>query len=77
MENFINVDKNMIVNTTIGDVDVKWYDVRKAPCLSSVAHYLRKIDKKVEKEAKYFLFYFFCISIHNNRYLKGIICFCE
>lgn len=31
MENFINVDKNMIVNTTIGDVDVKWYDVRKAP----------------------------------------------
>ena len=31
MENFINVDKNMIVNTTIGDVDVKWYDVRKEP----------------------------------------------
>lgn len=31
MENFINVDKNMIVNTTIGDVDVTWHDVRKAP----------------------------------------------
>ena len=31
MENFINLDKNMIVNTTIGDVDVTWYDVRKSP----------------------------------------------
>ncbi len=31
MESYINVDKNMIVNTTIGDVDVCWHDVRKAP----------------------------------------------
>ena len=31
MENFITLDKNMIVNKTIGDVDVVWYDVRKAP----------------------------------------------
>lgn len=31
MENFINLDKNMIVNATIGDVDVTWYDVKKAP----------------------------------------------
>lgn len=31
MENLINVDKNMIVNTTIGDVDVVWHDVRQAP----------------------------------------------
>lgn len=28
MESFINVDKNMIVNTTIGDVAVRWHDVR-------------------------------------------------
>ena len=28
MESLINVDKNMIVNTTIGDVEVVWYDVR-------------------------------------------------
>ena len=31
MENFINLDKNMVVNTAIGDVDVIWHDVRKAP----------------------------------------------
>lgn len=31
MESLINVDKNMIVNTTIGDVEVVWYDVRTAP----------------------------------------------
>ncbi len=31
MENFINLDKNMVVNTTIGDACVTWYDVRKAP----------------------------------------------
>lgn len=31
MESYINIDKNMIVNSTIGDVDVTWYDVRKAP----------------------------------------------
>lgn len=31
MENFINVDKNMIVNETIGDVEVTWHDVKKAP----------------------------------------------
>lgn len=31
MESYINVDKNMIVNSTIGDVDVCWYDVRQAP----------------------------------------------
>lgn len=31
MENFINLDKNMIVNTSIGDIDVTWYDVKKAP----------------------------------------------
>lgn len=31
MESYINIDKNMIVNSTIGDADVVWYDVRKAP----------------------------------------------
>lgn len=31
MEDFINLDKNMLVNTTIGDVDVTWQDVRQAP----------------------------------------------
>ena len=31
MESYINLDKNMIVNTTIGDVDVVWHDVRQAP----------------------------------------------
>jgi len=31
MESYINVDKNMIVNTTIGDAEVVWHDVRKAP----------------------------------------------
>lgn len=31
MESYINVDKNMIVNATIGDVDVIWRDVRQAP----------------------------------------------
>lgn len=31
MESYINIDKNMIVNRTIGDAEVIWYDVRKAP----------------------------------------------
>lgn len=31
MESFIHVDKNMIVNTTIDDIAVKWYDVKQAP----------------------------------------------
>ena len=31
MESYINIDKNMIVNTTIGDVAVTWHDVRQAP----------------------------------------------
>ncbi|MBR6766521.1 MAG: hypothetical protein IKM02_01070, partial [Clostridia bacterium] len=31
MESYINVDKNMIVNTTIGDAEVAWHDVRKPP----------------------------------------------
>lgn len=31
MESYINIDKNMIVNKTIGDVDVVWHDVRKEP----------------------------------------------
>ncbi len=31
MESYINVDKNMIVNKTIGDVDVVWHDVREEP----------------------------------------------
>ena len=31
MENFVNLDKNMIVNATIGDVPVTWHDVRKPP----------------------------------------------
>lgn len=31
MENYINVDQNMLVNETIGDVPVEWHDVRKAP----------------------------------------------
>lgn len=31
MENYINVDQNMVVSTTIGDFPVEWHDVRKAP----------------------------------------------
>ena len=31
MESYINIDKNMIVNTTIGDAEVVWLDVKKAP----------------------------------------------
>ena len=29
MESYINLDKNMLVNTTIGDAEVVWHDVRK------------------------------------------------
>ena len=31
MENYINIDKNMVVNSTIGDTEVVWRDVRQAP----------------------------------------------
>ena len=31
MENYTNVDRNMIVNETIGDLEIRWYDVRTAP----------------------------------------------
>ena len=31
MENYINIDKNMIVETTIGDAEVVWRDVREEP----------------------------------------------
>lgn len=31
MENYINLDKNMIVQNTVGDVEVLWYDVKKTP----------------------------------------------
>ena len=31
MESYINIDKNMIVNTTIGNAEVVWLDVRRAP----------------------------------------------
>ena len=31
MNSYTNVDKNLVVNRTIGDADVIWYDVRKAP----------------------------------------------
>ena len=31
MESYINIDKNMIVNTTIGDAEVVWYNVKNAP----------------------------------------------
>ena len=31
MESFINLDKNMVVSKTIGDVEAAWYDVRRAP----------------------------------------------
>lgn len=31
MESYIEIDKNMIVNTTIGNVEVVWHDVRKSP----------------------------------------------
>ena len=31
MESYINLDKNMLVNTTIGDAEVVWHDVRKKP----------------------------------------------
>ena len=31
MESYINIDKNMIVNTTIGDAEVVWHNVKEAP----------------------------------------------
>lgn len=31
MESYINIDKNMVVNTTIGDAEVVWYNVKNAP----------------------------------------------
>ena len=31
MESYINIDKNMIVNTTIGNAEVAWFDIKKAP----------------------------------------------
>ena len=31
MESYINVDKNMIVNTTIGDAEVVWHDIKRPP----------------------------------------------
>lgn len=31
MESYINIDKNMIVEKTVGDIDVIWRDVREAP----------------------------------------------
>ena len=31
MESYIDLDKNNIASSTIGDVDVVWYDVRKKP----------------------------------------------
>ena len=31
MESYINIDKNMIVEKTVGDIDVVWYDVKEAP----------------------------------------------
>lgn len=31
MENYANIDKNMVAEATIGDAQVVWYDVRKAP----------------------------------------------
>ena len=31
MESYINLDKNMVVNASIGDTEVTWYDVRQAP----------------------------------------------
>lgn len=31
MESYINIDKNMIVNATIGDAEVIWHDVRQEP----------------------------------------------
>ena len=31
MDSYINIDKNMIVNRSIGDVEAVWYDVRRAP----------------------------------------------
>lgn len=31
MESYINIDPNMVVRSTIGNVDVIWYDVRQTP----------------------------------------------
>ena len=31
MESYINIDKNMIVEKTVGDIDVIWRDVREEP----------------------------------------------
>ena len=31
MESYINIDKNMIVEKTVGDIDVIWHNVKEAP----------------------------------------------
>lgn len=31
MESYIELDKNMLVNETVGDVEITWYDVHEAP----------------------------------------------
>jgi hypothetical protein len=31
MDSYINIDKNMVVNATIGDMEVVWHDVRQQP----------------------------------------------
>ncbi len=31
MESYINIDKNMVVEKTVGDIDVVWYDVKESP----------------------------------------------
>ena len=51
MESYLNIDKNMIVNTTIGDTEVVWMDVKKAPFslhgFSDVTPFYRRVPADV------------------------------
>ncbi len=53
MESYINIDKNMIVNDTIGDVPVIWYDVHDEPfslhgfCEGGTRPYFHRVDPEV------------------------------
>ncbi|MBQ9116810.1 MAG: hypothetical protein IJY04_07275 [Clostridia bacterium] len=55
MESYINIDKNMLVSSSIGDVDVVWRDVRKAPfelhgfCEAEGLPYFHRVPAEVAK----------------------------
>lgn len=53
MESYIEIDKNMIVNTTIGNVEVQWHDVKSAPfmlhglCESEKSDYFHRLPDEI------------------------------